>query len=142
MFFAQFSSMKYAVAITFFSIFFVLSGCRDTYPKAENAFDAGREFIDATLKGDWERAGAYLEHNPANDARLQQMEGAYKKKSSAQKQQYYGASINVLEEKTISNSEHIISYQNSYDKIARKVKVLRTGDGWLVDLSYSFSDNL
>ncbi len=58
------------------------------------------------------------------------------------KEQYRQASINILEERTVSDSVHIINYKNSFDNIARKVKVVDTKDGWLVDLVYTFDGNL
>ncbi len=136
-----FHTMKPLHFISFLLILFIIAGCK-TYPKAENAFDAGREFIDGCLKGDFDRAGFYLLRNDANDKRFDKIKSDYRNKTSDQKAQYYDASINILEEDAISDSVHIISYKNSFDDIARKVKVLQTKDGWLVDLSYTFSGNL
>ena len=45
--------MKYLILIASLVIVSCNSGKRQ-FPKAENALDAGREFIDATLKGDFE----------------------------------------------------------------------------------------
>ena len=104
--------------------------------------DAGREFIDASLKGDFEKAKAYILHNKNNDEQFEKMIDDYRQKSTEQKQQYHDASLNILEEDTVSDSVHIINYKNSFDNIARKVKVLNTANGWLVDLSYTFSGNL
>ena len=120
----------------------VLHSCGSPYPKAENAFDAGREFIDASLKGDWDKAQFYMLRNEANDKELNKLKEEYRDKSNDQKQQYHNASIIVLEENTVSDSVHIINYKNSFDSIARKLKVMQTKDGWLVDLFYTFSGNM
>lgn len=116
--------------------------CGTQYPKAEDPLDAGREFIDASLKGDFEKAKAYMLHNESNNRQFEKMVADYRQKSNEQKQQYHDASLNILEEDTVSDSVHIISYKNSFDNIARKVKVVNTSDGWLVDVSYTFSGNL
>ena len=116
--------------------------CGNSYPKAENDFDAGREFIDGCLKGDFERARFYLLKNETNNQQFDKLINNYRNKSSEQKKGYHEASINVLEEDAVSDSVHIINYKNSFDKIPHKLKVVQTGDGWQVDLSYTFSGNL
>lgn len=124
------------------AIILFLTGCQNEYPKAENAFDAGREFIDASLKGNFDKAGFYMLHNDANEQQLDKLQAIYRGKSSDEKEQYRQASINILEQDIVSDSVAIINYKNSFDNIARKVKVLKTKDGWLVDLSYTFDGNL
>ncbi len=125
-----------------FCLLFFTQSCKDEYPKAENAFDAGREFIDGCLKGDFEKAQSYMLRNEENDKDFEKLKNNYRHKSNDDKVQYQGASINILEEDTISDSVHVINYQNSFDKIGRKVKVVQTGNGWLVDLSYTLNGNL
>ena len=134
--------MKLFFLLLFFLSLLALCGCSASYPKAENAFDAGREFIDASLKGDWDKAQFYMLRDETNNKRLEKMKDEYRNKSNDEKQQYYNASINILEEDTVSDSVHIINYKNSFDNIARKVKITDTSDGWLVDLSYTFIGNL
>ena len=123
-------------------LLFIIASCARDYPKAENAFDAGREFIDASLKGDFPKAQAYMLADEANNKEFEMMKEAYRNRSNDEKQQYHNASITVLEEDTISDSVHIINYQNSFDKIARKLKVVKGNNGWLVNLSYTANGNL
>lgn len=123
-------------------LLFAMMSCGNSYPKAENAFDAGREFIEASLKGDFDKAQTYMLRNEVNDKQFKKLKDNYRNKSNDDKVQYSRASITILEETTVSNSVHIINYQNSFDKISRKVKVMQTQDGWLVDLSYTFDGNL
>ncbi len=126
----------------FIFLLVVAIGCSNQYPKAEDPMDAGREFIDASLKGDFEKAKVYMLGNETNDKQFEKLIDDYRQKSTEQKQQYHDASINILEEDTVSDTVHVINYKNSFDKIARKVKVVNTADGWLVDLSYTFDGNL
>ncbi len=137
-----FHCMKWCFLLPALCVVVIAVGCNGAYPKAENAFDAGREFIDASLKGDWDKARFYMLRNEANDKRLEGLVSSYRTKSNEQKEDYHEASINILEEDTVSDSVHIISYKNSFDNIARKLKVVQTGNGWQVDLSYTFSGNL
>ncbi len=131
--------------IALFSCFVFLYACgnnEDNYPKAENSFDAGREFIDACLKGDFKKANFYMLQGAVNTERLTALEKDYKTKSSTDRMQYGSASIVVLNDETISDTLHIIHYRNSFDQVARKVKVIQKEGNWLVDFKYTFNGNL
>jgi len=117
-------------------------GNKDEFSKAENAFDAGREFIDGCLKGDFKRAAFYMVPDTENTGDLQEIKRIYKEKSKDQQQNYYKASIIVNEDETVSDTVHVINYMNSYDKIARKVKVVLRNNTWQVDFKYTFNGNL
>ena len=56
--------------------------------------------------------------------------------------EYGKASINIIEDAAMNDSVHIINYKNSYDNMARKVKVIKRDDKWLVDFKYTFNGNL
>src|SRR6476619_1382180 len=111
----------------------VLCSCNQKYAKAENALDAGREFIDGCLKGDFDKADYYMLDDVQNKKLLLEQKRNYESKSKEDKQEYIEASIIINEDATINDSTHIINYQNSYDKIGRKVKVILNNDKWLVD---------
>ena len=122
---------------------FIFSGCSGaTYPDAEFPFDAAREFIDGCLKGDFKRAEAYMLVDVKNDSLFRMQEKNYAAKTKDEKQNYNEANIIIIEDATIDNSTHIINYQNSYDKVGRKVKVILVNDKWLVDFKYTFDGNL
>jgi hypothetical protein len=120
----------------------VLCRCNQKYSKAENALDAGREFIDGCLKGDFNKAEYYMLDDEQNKKLLLEQKRNYEGKSKQEKQEYSQASIIINEDATINDSTHIINYQNSYDKIARKVKVILNDDKWFVDFKYTFNGNL
>lgn len=131
----------FLAAVTFISLVLGCSGDKK-YPKAENAFDAGREFIDGCLKGDFDKAAFYMLKDADNKAHLSKLQADYKLKSKNDKQQYHDASINILDDEEVDDHTHIINYKNSYDHIARKVKVVLQGSNWLVDFKYTFNGNL
>ncbi len=126
----------------FLMAFITLASCGSKYPPAENAFDAGREFIDGCLKGDFNKASFYMLPNATNNNLLDSIQKEYNAKSTMLKQQYKSASIIIDQEETVSDSVHIIYYKNSYDNIAHKLKVIKNNDNWLVDLKYTFNGNL
>ena len=129
------------VAVIFYSIIFFCCNGKN-YSKAENALDAGREFIDGCLKGDFSKVSFYMLDDPRNKELLQTQQRNYQAKNKEEKQQYRDASIIIIEDETINDSTHIINYQNSYDKIGRKVKVILQDNTWLVDFKYTFDGNL
>ncbi|MEP7319239.1 MAG: hypothetical protein ABI921_10865 [Panacibacter sp.] len=133
--------MKFAFVI-FFSLIFCSCSNGKNYPKAENALDAGREFIDGCLKGDFKRAAFYMTDDDRNKELLQTQQKNYDAKTKEEKQQYFDASIIINEDAVIDDSTHIINYRNSFDKTARKVKVLLQSNNWLVDFKYTFDGNL
>ncbi len=132
--------------ICMLSIAILLFSCtgRETvaYTKAENAFDAGREFIDGCLKGDFKKATFFMLQDTVNNQQLDKLAKDYALKTKSDKAEYRQASIIIGDEETLNDSTHIIHYRNSFDKIARKVKVTRRDDNWLVDLKYTFDGNL
>src|SRR3954452_2031118 len=119
----------------------VLCSCNQKYSKAENALDAGREFIDGCLKGDFDKAAYYMLDDAQNKKLLLEQKRNYESKSKEDKQEYGQASIIINEDATINDSTHIINYENSYDKIGRKVKVILNNNKWLADFKYTFSGN-
>jgi len=131
----------YFLAILLVPAFVACSNDSD-YPKAEDAFDAGRQFIDGCLKGDFKRAAFYMVNDDENNRDLLQLKNTYKQKSQEQLQNYYSASIQVNEDATVSDTVHVINYMNSYDKIARKVKVVLRNNAWQVDFKYTLNGNL
>jgi hypothetical protein len=130
--------------ICFITVLFFLSSCSggNNYPAAENDFDAGREFIDGCLKGDFAKALFYMSQDSVNIKLLENLKKEYDADNATLKQQYKDASIIIDQDETIDPATHIIYYKNSYDKIAHKVKVLNENGTWLVDLKYTFNGNL
>lgn len=130
----------------FFCIVFfaVVLSCNNqpVYPKAENALDAGREFIDGCLKGNFSKAGFYMLDDKENTQKFLQLQMDYKSKDNTDREQYKNASIIIDQEETLSDTVEIIHYRNSFDRVARKVKVVLHDGTWLVDFKYTFDGNL
>ncbi|MDE3237081.1 MAG: hypothetical protein KGO81_14105 [Bacteroidota bacterium] len=123
---------------------FWLMACNSekVYIKAENALDAGREFIDGCLKGDFNKAGFYLLHTTENTQLLNELKASYANQPGITKEQFKNASINILNIEDVSPAETIIHYQNSFSKRAHSLKVVNKDGSWQVDLKYSYDGNL
>ncbi|MEK7199294.1 MAG: hypothetical protein AAB212_05170 [Bacteroidota bacterium] len=111
------------------------SGKQQDYRKAEDALDAGREFINSKLQGDFSKAAFYTLPNEKNTGILQEMERSYRKKNREGRQQWRTASINIKEVKDLNDSITVIYFQNSSDKLADTIYVVKQKGDWLVDIS-------
>lgn len=107
------------------------------YPPAENALDAGREFIDACLKGDFSKAASYTLPGEQHAAYLKNTEAQYRTLDKEGRQQLRQASINIREINDVNENTSIIHYSNSFDKIPHTIKAVRQNGKWLVDLTYT-----
>jgi hypothetical protein len=122
----------------------LLFACKEEpkYPKAENALDAGREFIDAFLKGDTQKAKVYMIDDKENSELLQKLHRQLRSRRKEDRDGYKASSIIIGDVENVSETETIIQYKSSYDKIGRKVKVVNRNNQWLVDLKYTFNPNM
>ena len=134
--------MKYTLFI-FLSV--VLFGCttgHPDYPKAENALDAGREFIEALLKNDMPKAAFYMLADDQNNKLLEQYKHKFQSRSGDEQAQYKQAEIIIQQVEDISEKETIIHYSNSFDRKSHKVKIVLQNGNWLVDFKYTIDGNL
>jgi ADP-ribosylglycohydrolase len=122
----------------------ILVSCNTThqYPPAADALDAAREFIDASIKGDFEKANAYMLQDEKNKQLLKEEEEKYRAKTNAQQKQLSESSLQNISIEEVSATETIVKFKNSIDKTGRKVKVISVNNRWLVDFKYSFNPNL
>lgn len=114
----------------------------NTYNKAENALDAGREFIDACLKGDFARAKWFMVDDSTNQGHLERAEAKFRTYDKEGRQQLRTASINISEVSDVDTVTSIIYYSNSFDQQPLKVKVIKQDEKWLVDFKFTFNPNL
>ncbi|MCE3281351.1 MAG: hypothetical protein K0Q66_88 [Chitinophagaceae bacterium] len=131
--------------LIFLLVFAILFACNDNdvkYTKAENGLDAAREFIDALLKGDSQRARAYMIDDEENNAILSRLHRQLRARSTDDREGYKDASIMIGDTENLSETEMVIHYKSSYDRIARKVKVINIQGEWKVDLKYTLDPNL
>ena len=111
------------------------NGKEQNYRKADDALDAGREYINACLQGDFSKAAFYTLPNNKNKAILKDLEKIYREKDKEGRQQFRTASININEVKELTDSSTEIMYSNSFDKQPHTVYVLKQNNTWFVDLS-------
>ncbi|RYY21401.1 MAG: hypothetical protein EOO04_18315 [Chitinophagaceae bacterium] len=117
-------------------VLFILAACGNSgYQKAEDAQDAGREFIRATLDGEHDKAKFYLLHDTTNLLLLRQQETNYNQLSGKEKNAFRESSIRPVEIRPVNDSVTLYKYYNTYhSKDTTTLRVVRVNSEWVVDL--------
>jgi type IV secretory pathway component VirB8 len=109
--------------------------------KREDPIEAGREFIDASLKGNYEYAKKYLLADSINMEYFNELVNFNNKLSKHDKDGYKSSNIIIDSIQNISDTIAIINYSNTFKNTPDKIKLVRVNKEWLVDFKYTFSGN-
>jgi hypothetical protein len=115
--------------------FLFLVSCNDkSYKKAEDAQDAGREFIRASLDGDYDRADFYMLQDTTNRLLMKKWRNDFERIDGDTKKKYKDASILVIDVHPVNDSITSYTYSNSYMRDTTTISIVRIKGEWLVDL--------
>lgn len=118
-----------------FLLFIAGCGAGGGYEKAEDAQDAGREFIRASLDGDYQKARFFLLQDTTNLLLIERWQNDYKSLSNEEKKQHRSANIHPLNIQKVNDSTTSYQYYSSYNpKDTTTIKIVRSHGDWLVDL--------
>jgi outer membrane biogenesis lipoprotein LolB len=106
--------------------------------KAEDAQDAGREFIRASLDGDYEKAKFYMLKDEDNLMILDGWKKGYARYSKDEVKKFKDADIRPANIQALNDSITIYTYSNTYTKDTTTLKIVRINKEWLVDLKQTF----
>lgn len=111
-------------------------GCHagKTFNTAEDAQDAGRQFIRASLDGDYEKARFYLFNDSVNLLLISKWQQGFDKMDRDTRQKYREASILPINIRKINDSLTVYTFSNSFKKDTTTVHIVRVNGEWLVDL--------
>lgn len=127
------------ISIYFLFLLFLSSSCSDSSSeRSENNIDAARNFIRSALDGKFTEARSYMITDSLNTNYLDVYERAYQRMDQATKEGYRTATIHIHEVNSESDTATVVIYSNSFMNNHDTLKVLKTGDQWLVDLKYLF----
>lgn len=126
--------------ITALLIAIMAIACSDgSYSKAEDAQDAGRQFIRASLDGDYKKARFFMLKDDDNIRFLDKSHSDYNHLDKEARQLYRDAVIRPVNIEKVNDSLTRYSYyhtSNPSDTVT--LNVLRYNDEWLVDLKSMF----
>lgn len=120
-------------------VFLLAMGCsgKGHYPEAQDALDAGRNYLQACLDGDFDKAAFYAKADTAESRNLQDKEKAYRLLDKEGRQQLRTASLIILELKDLGPDKQGIRYSFSYDNKPQYLEVTRTGKLWRVQAAHT-----
>jgi hypothetical protein len=105
---------------------------------SDSAIDAARNFIQAALVGDFEKAKKFMVNDSLNHEDLNAIQRLNERLSKDEKQKYQEASIRIHQDRKVNDSTQIIYYSNSFRNKKDSLKVIRYDGEWLVDFKYMF----
>jgi hypothetical protein len=113
-----------------------LASCGDEkYMPAEDGQDAGRQFIRASLDGDYKKAEYYLYRDSTNLMLLEDQKSDYANLTRQEKRAYRDASIIPISIKTEDSvTVYYRYYPSSNPKDTTLLRILKKNNEWLVDL--------
>ncbi len=123
-------------------IFLFFSACNQSVKTVKNSdpLEAGREFINASLTGDYDYAKKYLLTDSTNLMYFDRFVDFDNKKPATDKEGYKNSNIIINSTENVSDSVTIINYSNTYKKEPSRIKLIKKNNGWLVDFKYTFLD--
>lgn len=123
---------------TWLSVLFVFfCSCKDNNQlvPAEDAQEAGTQFIRASLDGDYAKARFYLLKDSINLLLIKQQQVNYELLDADKKRNNREASIRPLEIRKENDSTTLYKYyQSSNTKDTTTIRIVRGNGEWLVDL--------
>jgi UDP-N-acetylglucosamine 2-epimerase len=113
----------------------LLIGCTNppkSFPPATNSIEAGRNYVEACLQGDFEKATAYAASTQTMKLHTANTEKNYRNLDKEGRSNFRQASIIIL---GISDQDSLhtqMNYQYSLDKKSRQLEIEKTNGKWLV----------
>lgn len=121
----------------------IFAGCGNKNTSPDTDIDVARRFIRDIQESNFKDASNYLLKDETNLQYFERFEEHYRSRPADELEQYKNADIIINEIAPVNDSVTVINYSNSFKQAEKnKVKVVRTGGKWLIDLKYTFSGNL
>jgi hypothetical protein len=120
-------------------LLFCLYACKNedkNEPTSENDVDAVRNFIQAALEGNYEKAKTFMIADSLSMERMSNIERV--NLSTEEKKGLASASINVHDIARKNDSMTIVIYSNSFKNNRDTLRAVKLKGQWLVDFNYLF----
>jgi hypothetical protein len=116
-------------------LFALLIGCTNTsksFPPATSAIEAGRNYIEACLQGDFEKAKAYAAANETIQSYTTNTEKIYRTLGKEGRSNFRQASIIILDVTDQDSLHTLINYRNSMDNTPHQIAIEKGKGNWQV----------
>ena len=129
--------------ISIITVMLLMAACSTNEKKMPStALDAGREFIRASLDGDFEKAETLLLKDTQNLQLFESYKQFFSKLPGDKKRNYKEASYTINKYVDTDDSTTLINYSNSFMNKPMDIKLVRINKNWNVDFKYTYSGNL
>ena len=129
--------------LLFLMVLGILYSCDSKTESVEmNALETGRQFIRASLDGNFKIAEPLILTDAENQQQFQRFETFYSNMPVDDKNKYKASSYEINKFLEVNDSTTIINYSNSYMKKPMEIKLIRVNKAWMVDFKYTSSGNL
>ncbi len=124
------------IILFWFTVQLFLISCvqKENSIKRGDPIEVGREFIDASLQGNYEYAKKYLLSDSTNMEYFNELINFNNKLSPRDKEGYKSANIIIDSIQNILDTITIINYSNTFKKTAEKIKLVQVNKEWLLNL--------
>ena len=120
-----------------------LFSCQSSQEKKPvTAMDTGREFIRASLNGEFDAAEKLILKDSQNVQLFESYKTFYQRLPQDKKDHYKKASYEINKYLDLDDSTTIINYSNDYMNKPMDIKIVRKNKSWWVDFKYTYSGNL
>lgn len=111
------------------------NACKTTYSKPSDPTEAGRDFINASLKADYSIADGYVLQDSVNQYIYGRYKQQYQAMPQAEKDSYGKASLIIYSVKRPVDSVAVIEYSNTFKNQHMALHMVHTQGQWWVDLA-------
>jgi hypothetical protein len=118
----------------------LLAACNSNYQKPTDPTEAGRDFINATLKADYSVADKYIPSDTLNEHFFKRYKEWYGNLPDSQKEGYSQASLTIYSVNKPTDSTAIINFSNTYMNRHDNIAMVKKDGEWWVDFGYMFRD--
>lgn len=130
------------IRLTLITCFFALASCSDdrqgSSDSSDSAVDAARNFVQAALVGDFDRAEKFMVDDSLNKEDLNTVRRLNERLSKEEKDRYQESSIRIHQDRKLNDSTAVVYYSNSFKNKIDSLKVIRDNDEWKVDFKFMF----
>ncbi len=121
-----------SISIGLLAIFIGCSAPAKNFPPASSSIDAGRNYLEACLQGDFEKAVAYAASTETMKSHTANTEKNYRNLDKEGRSNFRQASIIILGITDEDSLHTRINFQYSLDKKPRQIEIEKRDGKWLV----------
>ena len=128
-------SATYMLFFGMVTCWFIACKPKETGPEIKEPLDAGRVFVDATLKGDFETSERYIIHDEKNEKAIAAFKAYYKQLPANIKTETAVRSWKIEKLEEINETTSLITFSHEMFKQPITIGIHKKDNTWLIDFS-------